>query len=119
MKVSYKEQDGVIVVSIDSSVLQENVTVFREKLTRLVNKDNHWIIIDMSEAQYISSLGVSVILEIKKQANNLGGNIFLVNVNHLILNLFKLTNLVNAVGIYDHIDEALNEIKKLTHEKKA
>ena len=90
MKIKLREVDSIVIFSVDSSVLQEHVPVFRERLNDIIAQKKCWIVFDLFEANYISSIGISVLLEIKKKANDSGGEAVFANVNHLIMNLFKL-----------------------------
>ena len=112
MKIKVREQDSVVIFSVDSSILQEHVPVFRERLNDIIEKKNCWIVFDMLEANYISSIGISVILEVKKKANAIGGDAVFANVNHLIMNLFEVTELIKTLNVYDSVDEAIESLKK-------
>lgn len=112
MKIKVKEQDSVVIFSVDSSILQEHVPVFRERLNDIIEEKKCWIVFDMSEANYISSIGISVILEVKKKANAIGGDVVFANVNRLIMNLFEVTELIKTLNVYDSVDEATESLKK-------
>lgn len=112
MKVRVKEEGSVVVVSVDSSVLQEHIPVFRERLNDIIAQKKCWIVFDLFEANYISSIGISVLLEVKKKANDGGGEVVFANVNHLIMNLFKVTELLKTLEVYDTADEAVEALKK-------
>ena len=102
MKIKVREQDSVVIFSVDSSILQEHVPVFRERLNDIIEKKKCWIVFDMLEANYISSIGISVILEVKKKANAIGGDAVFANVNELI----------KTLNVYDSVDEAIESLKK-------
>ena len=112
MKINIDEKDSVLVVSVDSSVLQEHIPLFKERLNNIVSKEACWIVFDLNEADYLSSLGISVLLSVKNKTNKLGGDIVLTNVNHLIINLLKLTNLLDKVEIFDTVEEGVAALKK-------
>ncbi len=112
MKIILQEKDSVLVVSVDSSVLQEHVPLFRERLNNIINEKKYWIVFDMLDANYISSMGISVIISIKKRANELGGDVLFANVNHLIMNLFEVTELIKTLEIYSSVEEAVEVLKK-------
>lgn len=111
MKIIINEQDSVIVISVDSSVLQEHVPLFRERLNDVIADKKYWIVFDMLDASYISSMGISVILAAKRKAEESGGNILFANVNHLIMNLFEVTELIKTLEIYPTVEEAVKVLK--------
>jgi anti-anti-sigma factor len=112
LKVKEREEGSVVVVSVDSSVLQEHIPIFRERLNDIIAQKKCWIVFDLFEASYVSSIGISVLLEIKKKANDSGGEVVFANVNHLIMNLFKVTELLKTLEVYDSVEEAVEALKK-------
>ncbi len=112
MKVALREEGAVTVVSVDSSILQENVPMLRSRLGELIEEGRFWIVIDMSEANYLSSMGVAVIVDAKKQAVEKGGDVNIACVNHLILNLLEITNVTRKIEVFGAIDEAVLAHKK-------
>ena len=112
MKIKVNEQDSVVIFSVDSSILQEHIPVFRERLNDIIENKKCWIVFDMLEAHYVSSIGISVILEIKKKANGIKGDVVFANVNQLIMNLFEVTDLLKTLEVFDSVDEAIEALKK-------
>ena len=112
MKIKITEKDSILVVSVDSSVLQEHIPLFKDRLNDIVDKDACWIVFDLMEADYLSSLAISVLLSVKQKTNKLGGDIVLANVNHIIVNLLKLTNLLDKVDIFETVEEGVAALKK-------
>lgn len=106
------EKESIVVVSVDDSVLQEHIPMFKERLNNIIEDNKYWIVLDLSEAKYISSMGISVVLHIKKKAKESGGDVILSNVNHLIMNLFEVTELIKALEIFPNIDDAIDMLKK-------
>jgi anti-sigma B factor antagonist len=107
MKVSIREYEGVWVVGVDRSILQENVPVLRERLGALIGENKTRIVIDMSCASYLSSLGVAVIVDAKNRASEAGGAVKLACVNQLIRNLLEITNLTRQLEIHDTVEQAV------------
>ncbi len=108
MKIAVKETGDILVVSPDSSILQENVPLLRSRLQKLVEEDGwKWVVLDMSNANYLSSVGVSVIVETKRRTGEKGGDTVLACVNHLIHQLLDMTNVLRRVEVYPTVEEAI------------
>jgi len=112
-----KDHGPVTVISLDSSVLQENVPMFRSRLGELIEEGRIWIVVDMSNANYLSSMGVAVIVEIKKKATCKGGDVLLACPNHLIKNLLEMTNVSRTIHSCESIQEAIEQLKKAAGEQ--
>jgi anti-anti-sigma factor len=115
MKFIVTDLGIAVAASVDSSILQENVPLMRTRLSQLLEEQKIWLIIDLSKANYLSSMAVAVIVDIKMTANRLNGDLVLACPNHLIKNLLDITNVSRKIKSYDTIDEArraLEETKK-------
>lgn len=56
------------------------------------------VTLDMSELEYVSSTGLRVILVLHKNVSKFGGALKIINVNSMIMELFKMT------GMSDYLD---------------
>ncbi|MBD3320613.1 MAG: anti-sigma factor antagonist [Chitinivibrionales bacterium] len=106
MKIKLHEDRDLTVVSVDGSVLQEHVPLFRMRLAELIEQGKKKIILDMSETTYLSSIGLAALVSIKSQAEDGAGDLVLVQANYLIANLLKITNLHKKIKVFENIDEA-------------
>ena len=57
------------------------------------------VILNLKELEYISSAGLRVVLMIHKKMNKLGGQLKLINVNDMILNIFDMTGMSEFLNI--------------------
>ena len=97
MNIAKTTENGVCTVSpsgrIDSASAQEFSTVMEEAL-----KESRNIIVDMKEAEYISSSGLRVLLSAKK-ALGTAGSIALINVGSDILEVLDLTGFTDILKV--------------------
>jgi anti-sigma B factor antagonist len=108
MKVGIREEGPAVVVRVDGSILQENVPLLRERLSQLIEDGQISIVIDMSDANYLSSLGVAVIVDARNRAMKQQGDVKLACVNRLVKNLLDITNLSRQIKAYDTVEEAVS-----------
>lgn len=107
MKIRVEEIGNVTVVFIDGNVLQENVPIFRVKLLELVEEAKVNIVLDMVASNYISSMCLATIVDVKKKLNELSGDLKLARVNKLVKNLLETTSLIKKIEIYADVDSAV------------
>lgn len=110
MKINVREVDGCVVVSLDSSVLQEHIPMLKSRLEALVEEGKTAIVIDMSNTGYLSSMGLSTILKAKGRAMECGGDLKLACVNQLIAHLLDITNLSRKLETFDSVGKALEAL---------
>lgn len=116
MNIGVRYLDKVTVVIIDNSILQDSVPILQTRLEDLIENGRKWIIIDLLNAEYLSSVGLAVIAEMKRLADKQDGELVLCNVNHLITNLLEMTNMHKLINTYDTIQSAEEELNKLIDE---
>jgi anti-anti-sigma factor len=111
MKIKIEEKEGVTIVYIDGNVLQENVPLFRVKLLELLEANTTLIILDMIACNYISSMCLAAIVDVKKKLVEKNGDIKITRVNKLVLNLLETTNLLKQIEVFDNIGAAIRSFK--------
>jgi anti-anti-sigma factor len=111
MKIKIEEKEGVTILFIDGNVLQENVPIFRVKLLELLEADKSRIILDMLSCNYISSMCLAAIVDVKKKVTEKGGSVKLARVNKLVINLLETTNLMQQIEVFDDVSSALKSFR--------
>jgi anti-anti-sigma factor len=112
MKIRIETVGNTTVVFIDGNVLQENVPIFRVKLLELVEEGKVNIVLDMVASNYISSMCLATIVDVKKKLNELSGDLKLARVNKLVRNLLETTSLIKKVETYDDVESAVKSFEK-------
>ena len=106
MKMKILEKGMVTIVVIEGNIMQEEIALFRSRLEDLIESGKIRIIIDMSGVNYLSSMGLSVLISAKNQLQQQHGDLKIASVNQLIRNLFEVTRLVKKLDVYETIDDA-------------
>ncbi len=112
MKIRIESVGSVSVVFIDGNVLQENVPIFRVKLLELVEEGKVNIVLDMVASNYISSMCLATIVDVKKRLAELSGDLRLARVNNLVRNLLETTSLIKKIETFDDIDSAVQSFSR-------
>jgi len=108
MKIRIQEEPSGAVVTVEGSMSQDDVQIFRIKLLELVEAGKTNIVIDMGAVPYISSLGLAVIVDIQNRLNTSHGSIRVARLNPTLKNLFAITNLNQKIALFHDVEEALN-----------
>jgi anti-anti-sigma factor len=107
MKIRIQEEPSSAVVTVEGSMSQDDVQIFRIKLLELMEAGKTKIIIDMGAVPYISSLGLAVIVDIQNRLNASHGNIRVARLNPTLKSLFTITNLNQKIALYHDVEEAM------------
>ena len=106
MKIKIQEKGTATILSLDGNIMQEDVTMLRNRLEDLMHSGKIRIILDMHGVSYLSSMCLAVIIDVKNRLGAEAGDLKLAEVNQLIKNLFEMTRLIKKIEIYATIEKA-------------
>jgi anti-anti-sigma factor len=106
MKIRIQDQADISIVSLEGNIMQEDVSMFRNRLDDLLQNGKIKLVLDMNGVSYLSSMCLAVIIDSKNRLSAQHGDLKLAAVNQLIKNLFEMTRLIKKIEIYDSIEEA-------------
>ena len=101
------ERGDVVEVAIEGNVLQENVDILKGRFYDLIESGKVNIVLNMEQSNYVSSLCLAIIVDVKNRLSQNQGDLKITNVNRLIRNLLEITNLVKKIDLFDTVDEAV------------
>jgi anti-anti-sigma factor len=106
------KENGVVEMLMEGNDLQENVEIIKSRFNDLIDNGNVKIVVNMAQSNYVSSICLAVIVDIKKRLAERNGDIKIANVNRLIRNLFEITNLVKTFDLYENVDDAVEAFEE-------
>jgi len=101
------EHNGVVEMIIEGNFLQENVEILKSRFNDLIDNGQVKIVLNMAQSNYVSSLCLAVIVDIKKKLTALQGDLRIANVNRLVKSLLEITNLVKKFELFDNVEDAV------------
>ncbi|NLW32190.1 MAG: STAS domain-containing protein [Fibrobacter sp.] len=108
MKILINDRNDVTEIVIEGNVLQENVSFLRCRLNDLIDNGRFRIILNLSKTNYISSLCLAVIIDVKLRLQKLDGDLKIAVANRLVRNLMEITNLVKQIELHNTIESAID-----------
>ena len=106
MDISVSEQDGTSVVSVAGRIDSSNAGEFESPLQELVANGAANIVLEMSGVDYMSSVGLRVIVSAMKTLNEKGGHLHLAAITTPVRGVLLLMG-TDLFAIYDTVDEAI------------
>jgi len=107
MEFIFKEVDGnVMVLSVDGGLDSSNAREFGDRVQTLVDAGHTRLILDATKLQYISSLGVAVLLRLHSKMKPLGGDVKLANLHGTTWDVISLFQLDKVFAIHPDVDQA-------------
>lgn len=113
---SVEKQPGVFVVSAYGSLDTVTYGILEQKIDYLISSGAAKVItLDMKGIEYISSMGVRVILKTKKELARRGGTFLIANVQPQIKRVFEIINALPSLQIFaslEELDDYLAEMQR-------
>ena len=105
------EHGNVVEVAIDGNILQENVDLLKGRFFDLIENGKVKIVLNMAQSNYVSSLCLAIIVDVKSRLAQSKGDLKITNVNRLVRNLLEITNLLKKIELFDNVADAVASFK--------
>jgi anti-anti-sigma factor len=102
---SREKEPGVFVVSSEGSLDTNTYSILEKQVDSILEGSPKVVIFDMEYLNYISSMGVRVILKARKVLENRGGNIVLLNLQPHIRKVFDIINALPSEQVFSSVEE--------------
>lgn len=93
-------QDELLIISFHGQITNTNAYEINAKISEIIIDSINNIIIDLTELQYINSIGVATILSMIRTVEQKNGKIAIGGLNHFLENVIKLMDLPKQIKIY-------------------
>ena len=108
MKISDIVKDDKVVIALEGKVMGgPDATTFHGKLHEFIDAGKKKIVIDLGKVEWMSSVGLGMLISAMTTLKNSEGELKLANVTKSIESLLIITRLVTIFKAYDSVDEAL------------
>jgi anti-sigma B factor antagonist len=113
MKLSAKETDGVIVITLEGSVIGgPDAAALNDELRKFVEKKKKNIVLDLSGVKNMNSSGLSMMINALTMLKNAGGSLKIAAASEKIKNLLSITKLTSVFELYPTVKKALKSFGK-------
>ena len=100
-----KKTDGVFILCPEGPIDGETYQILQKSVDALIKPTPKALIFDMKGVNYISSMGLKVILRTKEAIEQLGGSMLLINLRPQISKVFDIVKAVPAQNIFSSVEE--------------
>ncbi len=107
MEFYYHESDDqILVISADGGLNAGNASDFVDRIKELVDAGLRQIVVDCGALDYISSVGLAVLLRLHKTIATHGGNLRLAGLQGMVSQVLQVTSLNKVFHIYPDVEQA-------------
>lgn len=110
---TYEINKRCLVIRLNEELDHHNALKIREKADRMIDHNNiKHIIFDFTDAGFMDSAGIGVIMGRYRKVIFIGGKIAVANVSGAVDRIFRISGLYKIIEKYDTVENALNIMEK-------
>ena len=77
-----------------------------ERISSILLHSTRTILFEMTNLDYISSMGLRIFLKTRRMIEQQGGRVYMINVQPQIEKVFEIANMLNGIRLFASISEA-------------
>ena len=113
MRLHYSElESGVRLIKLSGTLDIHGVNVVDAEFVRHCNGENVCVLVDLSKVNYISSIGIPLLINSAKSLARQGGKMALLNPKKFVEDSLEIMGIPLIIPIYHSFDTAVSELKK-------
>lgn len=112
MKMQDEIKGNVAIIYLEGKVMGgPDATMFHGKLHELVNAGKKQVVVDLAKVEWMSSVGLGMLISALTTVKNAKGELKLANVTESIKSLLTITRLVTIFDTHDSVEKAIASFK--------
>ena len=105
-------EESIRLIKLSGDLDIHGVTDVELEFVRLCTGDNVCVLVDLSKVNYISSIGIPLLVNSAKSVVRQGGKMALLHPKRSVEDVLELTGIPLIIPIYQDLNTAVSEIKK-------
>lgn len=110
MDITQDRMNGILILRVSGRLNVATWKTFEEKLLATIDAGEKRLVVDLSQVDHISSLGLQVFLLAAKRMGREGGNMVLCALKDHVKEIFEIAGFSSILSIYDSRDEAVKSL---------
>ncbi len=107
MKITEKEQDQVMIVSVEGEIDASTAETLTAAFNKITDQGKYKLIGDFEKVDYMSSAGLRVLLSVMKETRAKGGDLRLAAVQKDVFKVLKMSGFDRFLKFYDDTETAV------------
>lgn len=110
LTVSVRKMGRVQVIALRGAVRLDEADELKGQLLALVEEGPAHLVFDLSELEFLSSMGISALIAARNAVGKAGGGACIVQPPRPVLELLELTRVVRLIPVHASLEAALEAI---------
>ena len=107
LKIDSYEQTGCTVLRLEGDIDEEGMNTLRLSLMECIQNQQHNVVVNLASVNFVSYMGVGVLVERLRQLRACKGDLKLTGVNLYTERLFRMVGITNVFDTYATEAQAL------------
>ncbi|HEY1340747.1 MAG TPA: STAS domain-containing protein [Bryobacteraceae bacterium] len=107
MDIASTPLDQAVVIKLTGRMDAANAHEFQTECEAWIGRGSIHILADLSDLQYVSSMGLSCFLAVAKTLQPKSGSVILCRLGGLPRQVFEMTRLISLFPVFDTVDAAV------------
>jgi len=113
MRLHYSElESGIRLIKLSGALDIHGVNQVDAEFVRHCTGDNVCVLVDLSKVNYISSIGIPLLINSAKALARQGGKMVLLNPKNFVEDSLEIMGIPLIIPIYHNFNMAISELKK-------
>ena len=113
MRLQYSELDsGIRLIKLNGTLDIHGVNQVDTEFVRHCTGENVCVLVDLSKVNFISSIGIPLLINSAKLLARQGGKMALLNPKKFVEDSLEIMGISMIIPIYHNVNAALSELKK-------
>ena len=110
--IAIRTEDTVTIISIAGRIDANTTAEIEQALQPLIEKENY-LILDLSQCPYLSSVGIRTLLKTEKVLKPKGGGLLLCGLSPEVFQILEMAGMLQLFRVFTNLEECQNELKRL------
>jgi len=113
MRLKYSELDsGIRLIKLNGTLDIHGVNEVDREFVRYCTGENVCVLVDLSKVNFISSIGIPLLINSAKLLARQGGKMVLLNPKKFVEDSLEIMGISLIIPIYHNVNAALSELRK-------
>ncbi len=111
MELEYSEiENGITLLKLIGILDAQGVGTIEIKFAGYSTGDNAKVIVDLADVEFLTSIGISLLVSTAKSVERRGGKLVVLNPNENVKGVLEMTGIMDIVPICADIKDAIKEL---------
>jgi anti-sigma B factor antagonist len=112
MEVLEARQNDILVLALKGRLGATSVPSVRNHLQERIDQGERWFAVDAAGLTYISSSGLSLLLQVAKQLEERSGRMMLCALQEPVKRVLKIAGFMSLFNIFNSSEEAIQDCQR-------